>query len=62
MTVIAKLMVKCDVNDESEAIEIEKIVATAVAHYLNDAGHPGNVTVTLKSLTNQHHGVAGPQS
>lgn len=61
MVMLAKLVVKCDVNDASEATEIEKIVATAVAHYLNHAGHPGNVTVTIKSLGTVPHGIAGPQ-
>lgn len=61
MVMIAKLVVKCDVNDESEATEIESIVATAVANYLNAAGHPGNATVTIKSLNPADHGIAGPQ-
>lgn len=46
---IAKFVVKADVNDNADIIEIEKIVATAVANYLADEGHPGNCTVTLKS-------------
>lgn len=62
MVMLAKLSVLCDVNDASEATEIEKIVATAVAHYLNQAGHPGNATVTLLRLQPVPHGIAGPQS
>lgn len=57
---VAKLSVRCDVLDEAEATEVEKIVATAVANALADAGHPGNTTVTFQSIK-PDHGVAGPQ-
>ena len=60
MVMMAKIMIKCDVNDATEAVEIEKIVATAVAHYLNLAGHPGNATAVLRSLSPDRE-VAGPQ-
>ncbi len=57
---LAKLIVKCDVKDDSEAVEIEKIVATAVAHYLNLNGHPGNATAIHLSFHAVDQ-VAGPQ-
>jgi len=57
---VAKLSIRCDVKDEADATEVETIVATAVAHALTNAGHPGNTTVTFQSFK-QDHGVAGPQ-
>lgn len=60
MVAMAKIIVKCDVNDEAEALEIETIVATAVADYMNKHGHPGNATAVLKSIAPNVE-VAGPQ-
>lgn len=57
---LAKLVVKVDVNDDAQAVEIEKIVATAVAHYMNLSGHPGNATATHLSF-HPYDSVAGPQ-
>jgi len=51
MVMLAKIVVKCDVNDEAQAVEIEKIIATAVAHYTKAEGHPGNAIACLKSIT-----------
>lgn len=51
MVMLAKFVVKCDVNDEADAVAIEKIIATAVAHYTKAEGHPGNANAVLKSLT-----------
>ena len=60
MVMLAKVTIKVDVNDETEAREIETIAATAVAHYMRISGHPGNATAVLDSVLPNCE-VAGPQ-